>query len=295
MAERAAFPFLVATDGSPPARAAVAAAAAFPWPRGARPRVVVARGGALAARWPGPIEVAVERGLRRAAAGAARALQRRWPDTEVAVVEPPPEEGILAEAKRFRARAIVMGVRGQGRLGRWVLGSVSRGVARHAPCPVLVVKGRRPLARRRVVLGLDGSANGRRAVQFLAALRPSAGNRITVVRAVEAVRPPAGGLLPGAIRAMIAAEVKRLEAERLQKARRDVDRARARLARAGWAVSTVVRTGIPLAELLRAVADTGADLLVIGARGVGGFERLLLGSVAEGVLARSPVSVLLVR
>jgi nucleotide-binding universal stress UspA family protein len=35
--------------------------------------------------------------------------------------------------------------------------------------------------------------------------------------------------------------------------------------------------------------------LCVGARGVGGVERLVLGSVAEGALDRSPVAVLLVR
>jgi nucleotide-binding universal stress UspA family protein len=33
----------------------------------------------------------------------------------------------------------------------------------------------------------------------------------------------------------------------------------------------------------------------VGARGVSGVERLLLGSVAEGALHRSPISVLVVR
>jgi nucleotide-binding universal stress UspA family protein len=36
-------------------------------------------------------------------------------------------------------------------------------------------------------------------------------------------------------------------------------------------------------------------LLVVGARGAGGIERLLLGNVAEGVLDRAPISVLIVR
>jgi nucleotide-binding universal stress UspA family protein len=34
---------------------------------------------------------------------------------------------------------------------------------------------------------------------------------------------------------------------------------------------------------------------VIGARGVGGVERLLMGSVAEGALDRCPVTVVVVR
>ncbi len=50
-------------------------------------------------------------------------------------------------------------------------------------------------------------------------------------------------------------------------------------------------TGIPAEELINASAD--ADLLVVGARGVGGFARMMLGSVSTHVShhARCPVVV----
>jgi nucleotide-binding universal stress UspA family protein len=55
-----------------------------------------------------------------------------------------------------------------------------------------------------------------------------------------------------------------------------------------------VRRGAPLPELLAAVATARADVLVVGARGASGVERLLLGSVAEGALARARLPVLVV-
>jgi nucleotide-binding universal stress UspA family protein len=57
----------------------------------------------------------------------------------------------------------------------------------------------------------------------------------------------------------------------------------------------MVRLGQPLAELEDAVVDAGAQLLVVGARGVGGLDRVLLGSVAEGALDHARVSVLIGR
>ena len=50
-------------------------------------------------------------------------------------------------------------------------------------------------------------------------------------------------------------------------------------------------TGLPADELLAAAQD--ADLLVVGARGAGGFKRLLLGSVSTHVThhAHCPVVV----
>jgi len=51
----------------------------------------------------------------------------------------------------------------------------------------------------------------------------------------------------------------------------------------------------PLRDLLAAVATTRAHAVVVVARGVSGVRHLLLGSVAEGVLNRCPVPVLVVR
>lgn len=86
-----------------------------------------------------------------------------------------------------------------------------------------------------------------------------------------------------------------LEAARLKAAQREAEAAARRLRAAGWRARGEVRQGVPLHELLRAVRSARGNLLVVGARGIGGIARLLLGSVAEGAVRRSPVSVLVVR
>jgi nucleotide-binding universal stress UspA family protein len=100
-------------------------------------------------------------------------------------------------------------------------------------------------------------------------------------------------LLPRGVRAVIAREAGNLERERIAPARRQLEAARTRLAQAGWRVRIDVRAGQPLEELLAAASDT--DVLVVGARGVGGVERLLIGSVAEGAVSRASTPVLVVR
>jgi nucleotide-binding universal stress UspA family protein len=294
MGARGEFPVVVATDGSAPARAAVAAAARFPWPGRQRYRVVLARGGVVAARWPAPVAGAFARGLEEVALAARRVLAKRSPSADTAVVDQPPVAGILDQARRVRARAIVVGSRGQGLLGRLLLGSVSRGVVRRARCAVLVVKGR-PREIRRLVVGLDGSVHARHAADFVAALTVPPRGSVTVARVVEAVRLPTLTQLPAGIRARLAAEEAAVNRERLAAARREVKAVAARLERAGWTVRRAVARGAPLTELLGAVAAARADVLVVGSRGAGGLERRLLGSVADGALSRSPVSVLIVR
>jgi universal stress protein A len=51
-------------------------------------------------------------------------------------------EAIEKTARDWAADLIVMGSHGRGGLGRALLGSVSETVVRHAPCPVLIVRGK---------------------------------------------------------------------------------------------------------------------------------------------------------
>jgi len=115
----------------------------------------------------------------------------------------------------------------------------------------------------------------------------------TLLRVVEPVRLSTTGLLPSSARALVASEAATVERQHVSVAQRQLEAARARLAAAGWRVRTEVRTGRPLDEILS--ASKRADVLVVGARGVGAVERLLLGSVAGGVVTHAPVPVLIVR
>jgi nucleotide-binding universal stress UspA family protein len=293
VAQTKGFRLLVATDGSPAAGAAVATATAFPAPRDTRVYVVVAR---RPRERSGP---AIRRSLARTATDAGerarRVLARRWPDAQVVVVDRPAVEAIVGEARRLRADLIVVGWRGHGAFRRFLLGSVSRGVLRQAPCAVLVVR-RRPRRVRNLAIGIDGSANARRAVRFVARLAPPRGGRVIVVRVVEpASMPASSGRLPASLRAMVRSQIAALNTERLRRARRDVDTMAAALRRRGWRTGAIVRRGAPLEELLAAADASRADILVVGVRGTGGLPRLLLGSVAEGAPNRARVPVLVVR
>jgi nucleotide-binding universal stress UspA family protein len=291
MAKRS-FAMLVATDGSPQARAAVETAIGFPWPPGSSGHGVIARAtpvltDAAPAIWEALLAVS-----RAEARRTEQRLRRRWPDADVFVTDAPPVPAILARARKARARTIVLGSRGLGAVSRFLLGSVSRSVLRQAPCSVLVVRGA-TRAPRRFLIGVDGSAHARAAVAFVAGLTVPRGGQARLLSVVEPVRPPSTGLLPGRIRALVAREATSLERERTAVARRQLEAARERLARAGWRVKVEVQVGRPLEELLRAATDV--DVLVVGARGVGTVERMVAGSVAEGAVSRAPVPVLIVR
>lgn len=58
---------------------------------------------------------------------------------------------------------------------------------------------------------------------------------------------------------------------------------------------TVVETGRPRREIVNYVIQNDVDHVVIGSHGRSGVARVLLGSVAEAVVRRSPVPVTVVR
>jgi len=292
MAHGNRFDILIASDGSAAAKAAVTTAVRFPWPDGARGFGVVARHVADYRR--SILLAALDRTAEAVAESTTRTMSRRWPDAQVLVVNASPVDAILREAARRRVDVVVMGWRGHGAVRRLLAGSVSRGVVRRAPCAVLVVR-RRVREVQRVVIGFDGSAQARRAVDLIARLHPPRGGRVSLLTAVDSMHVPSQALLPAGTRAAVAAEVTRIDSERRAKAGKDLAIATRTLTTAGWKVSSVVTAGAPLRELLATVARARADLLVVGATGVTGVRHLLLGSVAEGALNRSAVPVLVVR
>lgn len=284
------FRILVATDGSDHARAAITTAMNFPWPARTQVRVVAARR-TRAEHSQSILLAALDRGADAAAERARRTLSRRWPEVDAVVLDKAPVEGILSEAERFAADAIVLGWRGHGAIRRLLMGSVSRGVVRGASCTVLVV--RRAARVRRVVVGIDRSATAKRALAFVARLVPPADGRVILLTAVDAMDVPSHALVPGG--RAVAREVKRTNTRRAKAAAKELNRAAGQLQRAGWRTRTLVTSGEPLRDLLGTLASTRAQLLVVGARGTSGVRHLLLGSVAEGALNRSPVPVLIAR
>ena len=292
MAVRSRFVVVIGTDGSASGHAAVEAATRFPWPAQVEAVLVVASRGAI--EWS-PAARALAQGVaQRVGASALRTLRRRWPAARVSYPLQAPSGALLAAARSSGRGAIVVGSGGRGVLGRMLLGSVSRQVVQAAACPVLVVKGRLRRARR-FTIGVDGSANSRRAAEMVARLSIPPGGQVTLVSVIEPRRVPSGGLMPARIAGALRAEAARLTAARRRKLVGAQRQLRVQLRRAGWKVREVVRVATPLAGLLDAANASRTDVLVIGARGTGGVARLLLGSVAEGAMTGAPMSVLVVR
>ena len=185
-----------------------------------------------------------------------------------------PAARVLCERSR-NADMVVVGSRGHSELPGLRLGSVSWQVAGHASGRVVVVRGPwRPANQPPgpVVAGVDGSAAGRAAIVF--AFEEAALRGVPLL-AVCALTDAPGRL--GEIRRI------REDFENLM-----TDEAKAHPEISVW---HRILPGTPRSALLAAAAE--AQLLVVGARGRGGFDEMSLGSIAHAVLqyAACPVAV----
>ncbi len=180
---------------------------------------------------------------------------------------------LLAASKQ--ASLVVVGSRGLGGFAALLIGSTGVELASHATCPVVIVRHvDRPGGDNagRVVVGVDGSHGGHEAIGFAFEQAASGGCGLT---AVHVFRGPEGA---GHF------DERLLAADALAGWREKYPRVDVRL-------DTVAgRAGGVLTD-----ASAGARLLVVGARGRGGFVGLLLGSVSQAVLHHACCPVAVVR
>ncbi|MFV2143604.1 universal stress protein [Isoptericola sp. G70] len=224
-----------------------------------------------------------------------RARERHEPfDAEYAVLPGPVPDALLTASAD--AQMLVLGRRRRGRIGRRVLGSVSTTVVENAKVPVTVVRHidrptgdpldvPPPSDGPRVVVGVDTSTPSVAALRHAAEVAAHSGALLEPVFAWQittlAPLPGSWGWAPPiddyenfareCLDAAISAAEVDLPAGRL----------RPRVVH-GQAAKVLIE------------ASQGADRLVVGARGLGGFDRLLLGSTSRQVLdfAGCPVTVL---
>ena len=284
---------LLATDGSEEALAATDRLLTFPLPTSSTVRVLAVA--SLDHARPADLESAHEyrRHLHERAgvivSEARDTLVRRWANVEERVTDGDAREEIVRIAEEWPADLVVVGARGLTPLKRALLGSVSTAVVRYVHGPVLIVRGRRP-GLQRIVLGVDGSPDSLGAAAFLGSLPLDPQLQLTLVGAVPPPPLPATPEL-GAGLLFLDEVLARWQAE----AERALERAEATLKAKVTTIERRVLIGTAGEAIVSTATAVGADLIAVGARGLGAFARLLLGSVSDYVLLHAECPVLVVR
>jgi nucleotide-binding universal stress UspA family protein len=198
-----------------------------------------------------------------------------------------PSDTMVDLARTIGADLILIGSRGLGPVRRLVLGSVSDGIAHHAPCPVLIVRGGAAAwPPQRVIVGDDGSAIAEHATQLAAQLAALYGAQGVLVRGYQPVLTPD---LANPRTAQRHDEL--LEAAELALAARAASLTGAFGARP----EPRLTIGDPAAILVAAAEAAEAPALIaVGSRGLGAFDRFRLGSTSTKVLHAAHCPVLVV-
>ena len=226
-------------------------------------------------------DLALRSGPELVVGTALDAVRAAHPGLEVsgAIGTGSPQRGLLAVAKE--AAMIVVGARGIGGFAGLLMGSVSGQLAEHAACPVAVV---RPVhgSAVDVVVGIDGSPESGRALQLGLAEARRTGGTLIALHAYRYV-PVAAAYAPNP--GIDQFSQRELAEENLDRALGDVEERNPDVK-----IERRIEHGSSAAVLV-AAAD-GAAALVVGARGLGGFAGLILGSVSQQVLRHAHCPVL---
>jgi nucleotide-binding universal stress UspA family protein len=227
------------------------------------------------------------------AASRVKAIFPEW-EVKAESVADSPAWAVVKRGWEWKPDLIVVGAQGHTVLGgRLILGSVSQRVLYEATSSVRISRdavgdSASPL---RLIVGTDGSANAEAAIESVASRVWPAGTEVRVVVALDTI------LALGAEDTK-ASDLRWLEVnnpEDMAQAKRIFEASVEKLRSAGLNVSLIIKKGNPVDVLIKDAKESGSDCIFLGAKGLRGIEKKLLGSVSSAVAAQANCSVEVVR
>jgi nucleotide-binding universal stress UspA family protein len=205
-----------------------------------------------------------------------------------------PDTTIIETAQETGSDLIVMGARGVRGVKMLVLGSSTRAVAINSPIPVLVVK-QPPWSasgKFRIVFATDGSDAAQATGRVLASLPVGEDAEMTVMHASASVF---SDIPEKYVRQMDKTILEVPEGIAETESRREeaiVAQAKTYLSGRYRKIDSLIVTGEPFREILRAEKTVQPDVVAVGCRGLRGI-RGMMGSVSRRLLSHSASSVLI--
>ncbi len=220
-------------------------------------------------------------------------LEESFETVDVVLCEGVPSQKILHLIQEHRPDLVVSGMRGFYHTAGLAFGSVSQRLLAYAPCSLMLVPGKVTSGGGlRIMVATDGSPDAQRAVGLVKEL-PG----VHEILVVSVVRPL------GAVQAVLErcqpAESRNMQAEFLRSRRAAARKAIAETLEMLKGTEATLRAwviaGHPAEAIARAARRAGADLLVLGARGLTGVKAVALGSVSQAVAQLATCPVLIVK
>ncbi len=196
-------------------------------------------------------------------------------------------DAIMDTIAELQPDLVVMGTHGRSGVSRFLMGSEAEKVLRHAPCHVLTVRADGRIGRpegkfQRVLVPVDFSEHARRALEAARALVSATRGSLTLLHAMGPVPPM---YYAGDITSRF----------QLDPGLRQRVEARLRRWAGGCEADLIVTEGPAASEIARVGEAIGADVVVMGTRGLTGLQHLLVGSVTERVCRFAKLPILTVK
>ena len=211
-----------------------------------------------------------------------------------AIIDGSPERYIVDAAGEADMDLIVMGARGMKGLKSYFIGSVTKSVALHSAKPVLVIKpgfcgtGE----KKKFLFAADGSDFSAAAARFLASMPFGEDSEITIINVIWSDFADIPDRFVTEVNDRVKEMLADTRAEEFKESGKILEQARALLGQKYRNITVASKIGDPSHEILRTAEETGADMIVVGCRGLKGMASVM-GSVSRNVLTHASCSVLI--
>jgi nucleotide-binding universal stress UspA family protein len=188
-----------------------------------------------------------------------------------------PAELLLELVKDEGYDLVVIGNRAENQSKRYSLGSVTEKIARHADCPVLIVK-QKPKVER-ILTAVDGSKYADRALEYAVQLAKNYNANLALVHVEEDKLIRIGGPQVVDCVGTVGECILKDAATKVE----------------GVSFDKMLEYGSPAEVIIKVAKKADVDIIVIGSRGLSSVRRFLLGSVSDDISLHARSSVLIVR
>jgi nucleotide-binding universal stress UspA family protein len=216
-------------------------------------------------------------------------------DWEPLVIQGHPADEIALIPESKDIDLVVSATHGRSGLKRLVIGSVTERLMRTVPCPLLVVRrpdqesragGGEDIGLKKILLGCDFSPDSNLAVEYGLSLAQQFQTELHLVHVIE----------PSVYKALIKQETEEKTQEDLRILLNDkLTNIVPEEARFWCKPTTMLLAGQPYKEIIKYAVVNKIDLIIVGFRGLGMVETILVGSTTARVVRQAPCPVLSVR
>jgi nucleotide-binding universal stress UspA family protein len=188
-----------------------------------------------------------------------------------------PAEFLLQLVKDEGYTLVVIGNRAETQSERYSLGSVTEKVARHAECPVLIVKNKPKVEK--ILAAVDGSKYAEKALEYAVQLAKSYSANLALLHVEEDKLVRIGGPQVVDCLGTVGECILTDASTKVQ----------------GVSFNQILEYGSPAEIIIKVAKKANVDIIVVGSRGLSSVRRYLLGSVSDDISMHARSSVLIVR